>query len=182
MHREFVSYSLPIRSTCTDLILNMRRVVGSPWITDFWCSTFPEVEILGADQKEHGLCEPKGRAPKQNNQFCRLQYFFFFWFYRLWKLLSLVLMTLFLLSDTCTIFICNNKHNKKKHWSLLLFGLNWWYFNRPLLHFWIAIIIPQSPNESLRENIQENEFDLHENESILGKLFTWKVSRRLFLT
>lgn len=46
----------------------MRRVVGSPWITDFWCSTFPEVEILGADQKEHGLCEPKGRAPKQNNQ------------------------------------------------------------------------------------------------------------------
>ena len=52
--REFVSYSLPIRSS--DLTLNMRRVTGSPWIADSvrrW--TFPEIVILGAEQKERSL-------------------------------------------------------------------------------------------------------------------------------
>ena len=33
----------------------MRRVTGSPWIADFRCWTWPEVAILGADQKERGL-------------------------------------------------------------------------------------------------------------------------------
>ena len=33
----------------------MRRVTGSPWIADFRIWTWPEVAILGADQKEHGL-------------------------------------------------------------------------------------------------------------------------------
>ena len=37
------------------LTLNMRRVTGSPWIADFRCWTWPEVAILGADQKERGL-------------------------------------------------------------------------------------------------------------------------------
>ena len=35
----------------------MRRVTGSPWIADFRCWTWPEVAILGADQKERGLWE-----------------------------------------------------------------------------------------------------------------------------
>ena len=33
----------------------MRRVTGSPLIADFRCWTWPEVAILGADQKERGL-------------------------------------------------------------------------------------------------------------------------------
>ena len=33
----------------------MRRVTGSPKIADFRCWTWPEVAILGADQKERGL-------------------------------------------------------------------------------------------------------------------------------
>ena len=33
----------------------LRRVTGSPWIADFRCYTWPEVAILGADQKERGL-------------------------------------------------------------------------------------------------------------------------------
>ena len=44
------------QSDLSDLTLNMHRVMGSPWIADFWCWIFPEVVILGADQKEHGLC------------------------------------------------------------------------------------------------------------------------------
>ena len=43
------------QSDLSDLTLNMRRVTGSPWIADFRCWTWPEVAILGADQKEHGL-------------------------------------------------------------------------------------------------------------------------------
>ena len=43
------------QSDLSNLTLNMRRVTGSPWITDFRCWTWPEVAILGADQKERGL-------------------------------------------------------------------------------------------------------------------------------
>ena len=39
----------------SDLTLSMRRVTGSLWIADFRCWTWPEVAILGADQKERGL-------------------------------------------------------------------------------------------------------------------------------
>ena len=34
---------------------SMRRMTGSPWIADFRYWTWPEVAILGADQKERGL-------------------------------------------------------------------------------------------------------------------------------
>ena len=40
------------QSDLSDLTLSMRRVTGSPWIADFRCWTWPEVAILGADQKE----------------------------------------------------------------------------------------------------------------------------------
>ena len=43
------------QSDLSDLTLSMLRVMGSPWIADFWCWTWPEVAILGADQKERGL-------------------------------------------------------------------------------------------------------------------------------
>ena len=43
------------QSDLSDLNLSMRRVTGSPWIADFRCWTWPEVAILGADQKERGL-------------------------------------------------------------------------------------------------------------------------------
>ena len=43
------------QSDLSNLTLNMRRVTGSPWIADFRCWTWPEVAILGADQKERGL-------------------------------------------------------------------------------------------------------------------------------
>ena len=43
------------QSDLSDLTLSMRRVTGSPWITDFRCWTWPEVTIFGADQKESGL-------------------------------------------------------------------------------------------------------------------------------
>ena len=43
------------QSDLSDLTLSMRRVTGSPWIADFRCWTWPEVAILGADQKECGL-------------------------------------------------------------------------------------------------------------------------------
>ena len=39
----------------SDLTLSVRRVMGRPWIVDFRCWTWPEVAILGADQKERGL-------------------------------------------------------------------------------------------------------------------------------
>ena len=43
------------QSDLSDLTLSMRKVTGSPWIADFQCWTWPEVAILGADQKECGL-------------------------------------------------------------------------------------------------------------------------------
>ena len=43
------------QSDLSDLTLSMCRVTGSPWIADFRCWTWPEVAILGADQKECGL-------------------------------------------------------------------------------------------------------------------------------
>ena len=43
------------QSDLSDLTLSMRRVTGSPWIADFRCWTWPEVAILGADQKERYL-------------------------------------------------------------------------------------------------------------------------------
>ena len=43
------------QSDLSYLTLGMRRVTGSPWIADFRCWTWPEVAILGADQKERGL-------------------------------------------------------------------------------------------------------------------------------
>ena len=43
------------QSDLSDLTHSMRRVTGSPWIADFRCWTWPEVSILGADQKERGL-------------------------------------------------------------------------------------------------------------------------------
>ena len=43
------------QSDLSDLTLSMRRVTGSPWIADFRCWTWPEVAILGADEKERGL-------------------------------------------------------------------------------------------------------------------------------
>ena len=43
------------QSDLSDLTQSMRRVTGSPWIADFRCWTWPEVSILGADQKERGL-------------------------------------------------------------------------------------------------------------------------------
>ena len=42
-------------SDLSDLTLSMRRVTGSPWIADFRCYAWPEVAILGADQKKRGL-------------------------------------------------------------------------------------------------------------------------------
>ena len=45
------------QSDLSDLTLNMRRVTGSLWIADFRCWTWPEVVILGADQKERSLWE-----------------------------------------------------------------------------------------------------------------------------
>ena len=43
------------QSDWSNLTLSMRRVAGGPWIADFWCWTWPEVAILGSDQKERGL-------------------------------------------------------------------------------------------------------------------------------
>ena len=43
------------QSDLSDLTVSMRRVTGSPWISDFRCWTWPEVVILGADQRECGL-------------------------------------------------------------------------------------------------------------------------------
>ena len=47
------------QSDFSDLTLSMRRVTGSPWISNFLCWTFPEVDprgrALDADQKERGL-------------------------------------------------------------------------------------------------------------------------------
>ena len=43
------------QSDLSDLILSTRRVMGSLRIADFGCWTWPEVAILGADQKERGL-------------------------------------------------------------------------------------------------------------------------------
>ena len=40
------------QSDLSDLTLSMSRVTGSPWIADFRCWTWPEVAILGADQRE----------------------------------------------------------------------------------------------------------------------------------
>ena len=37
------------QSDLPDLTLSMCIVTGSPWITDFWSWTWPEVAILGAD-------------------------------------------------------------------------------------------------------------------------------------
>ena len=54
--REFVSYFQPIRFVSfVRFALGMRRVTDSPWIKDFWCCTFPEVLILGADLKDQSL-------------------------------------------------------------------------------------------------------------------------------
>ena len=43
------------QSDLSGLTLSMRRVTGSPWIADFLSWTWPDVAILGADQKERGL-------------------------------------------------------------------------------------------------------------------------------
>ena len=39
------------QSDLSDLTLSMRKMTRSPWIMDFRCWTWPEVAILGADQK-----------------------------------------------------------------------------------------------------------------------------------
>ena len=49
----------------------MHRVTGSPWIADFWCWTFPEIAILGADQKERGLSELLGTRMLVKGKFGR---------------------------------------------------------------------------------------------------------------
>ena len=53
MCREFVLYSQPIRVVRLDS--EHGQSDGSLWITDFWGWTFPEVTMLGTDQKVHSL-------------------------------------------------------------------------------------------------------------------------------
>ena len=55
MRKVIISYSRPIR--LSDFTLSIRRVIGSLGIADFWCWTFPEVAIPGADRNERGLWE-----------------------------------------------------------------------------------------------------------------------------
>ena len=45
------------KSDLSDLTQGMHRVMGSPWIADFRCWTWPEVAIPVTDQKDCGLWE-----------------------------------------------------------------------------------------------------------------------------
>ena len=49
------SFYILSQSDLSDLTLSMSKVTGSPWIADFLCWTFPEIAILGADQRKRGL-------------------------------------------------------------------------------------------------------------------------------
>ena len=53
------------QSDLWDLILRMLRVTESQWIMDFRCWTWPEVAILGADQKERSLFRREWMADRQ---------------------------------------------------------------------------------------------------------------------